>query len=554
MPRKKSTQAESKNNISNSEKSSVQQAPSKTFPVVGLGASAGGLEALKSFFTALPKSTGMAFVVVVHMSPKQPSMMPELLQKVSPIPVSTAADNQPIEPNHVYVIPPDKELSIFKGTFQLFDMLQKERSHSIDLFFRSLAQDLANRAVAIILSGTGSDGTVGAKEIKRCNGLVLAQTEESAGYDGMPRSAIMCDGLVDMVLRPEDMPQRLVQYCSRLATGSVFKTKEGQKEWLQKIFALLRKHVGHDFSVYKANTILRRINRRMGLHNIDTHETYVRFLREAPEEIEALFRELLIGVTNFFRDPDSFEILKRKILPELFESLKEDTTFRVWIPGCSTGEEVYSLAMVFREVLDRNPKRINLQLFGTDIDDNAIEKARAGLYPTCIGTDVNEKRLKRFFTREGSFFRIRKEIRDCVVFSVQDIVKDPPFSRLDLMCCRNLLIYLDSDAQKKLLPLFHYTLKPGGILMLGSSETIGSFNNLFETLDKKWKIFKSQEVPHGLRQIVAFPSGYSSTEAALDKSTVLPADHHTDISLLTQKAILDQFAPAAILIINPACK
>jgi len=557
MPRRKTPPSKSsKPKPSAKTKETVKkETTAKAFPIVGLGASAGGLEALKAFFKEVPKSSGMAYVVVVHMTPKQPSMMPDLLQRVSSIPVSAAKDGQTIMPDHVYVIPPDKDISIFKGKIQLLDILRKGVSHPIDLFLRSLALDQGNRAAAIILSGTGTDGTLGIKEIKSCEGLVLVQTEESAGYDGMPRSAISTD-LVDIVLPPEDMPKKLIQYFTHPATKiggastttTTTTTTEEQQAWLSKIFALLRAHIGHDFSAYKTNTIIRRISRRMGLNQIDNHKTYVRYLRENPNEIESLFRELLIGVTSFFRDADSFNVIKTKILPELFDSLKEDATFRAWIPGCSTGEEVYSLAMVFREVLDKNPRRINLQLFGTDIDNHAIDKAREGLFPASISADLSKERLKRFFINEGDFYRIRKEIRDSVIFSVQDVIKDPPFSRLDLLCCRNLLIYLDTNAQKKLLPLFHYTLKPNGILVLGSSETIGGFSNLFATLDKKWKIFRRQDVPQALRQIVEFPSGPSSNESALEEQPAIAADRRVDINLLTQRVILEQFAPTAILI------
>lgn len=553
MPRKNTTTSKSAQPgepAARTVKTGKQNAPAKTFPIVGLGASAGGLEALRAFFTVVPKPSGMAYIVVIHMTPKQPSMMPDLLQKVTPIPVKAASDGETIEPDHVYVIPPDHDISIFKGKIQLLGMLGKGVGHSIDLFFRSLAHDQGDKAAAIILSGTGTDGTLGIKEIKGCEGLVLAQSEETAGYDGMPRSAI-ASGVVDMVLPPAEMPLKLIQYFSHPALKnetSVTDNSGDKREWLNKIFAILRNHTGHDFSVYKINTILRRIGRRMGLNHVETHESYVRYLRETPGEVEFLFRELLIGVTNFFRDAESFETLKTDILPKLFESMKEDDSFRVWIPGCSTGEEVFSLAIVFREVLDKNPKRINLQLFGTDIDSYAIDKARDGLFPASISEDVSKERLNRFFIREGDFYRIRKEIRDAVVFSVQDVIKDPPFSRLDLLCCRNLLIYLDTDAQKKLLPLFHYTLKPNGLLILGSSETIGGFSNLFETLDKKWKIFRRLEVPQALRQIVIFPGGTVSAETAMEKRAVTSAERNADLNFFTQKAILDQFAPTAVLI------
>ena len=519
------------------------------FPIVGLGASAGGLQALKSFFSHVPEKCGMAFIVLVHMTPKQPSIMPDLLQKVTVMPVETAQDGQVIEADHVYVIPPDKEISVFRGKIQLLDVVERHSTLSIDAFLRSLAQDQGSRAVAVVLSGTGTDGTLGIKEIKANDGLVLVQSEISADYDGMPRSAITT-GLVDIILSPEEMPHRLTQYFAlHPVTSKPPLAKSDQRTWLYKIFGILRSQIGHDFSQYKLNTLLRRINRRMGLNQIQDHEQYINLLRGNLEEVEALFRELLIGVTNFFRDPESFDVLKAMVLPELIDKIPEDGTFRAWVPGCSTGEEVYSLAMVIREVLDKSPKRISVQLFGTDIDKFAIDKARTGLYPASISADMSEDRLKRFFIKEGDLFRIRREIRDFAVFSAQDLIKDPPFSRLHLLCCRNLLIYLDTEAQKKLLPLFHYTLRPDGVLVLGSSETIGSFSNLFDILDKKWKIFRRIEIPEELRQQIEFPSGPSTTDIALANGKLVPTEEpKINLSLITQRAILEQFAPTALLV------
>ncbi len=531
--------------------SSQNSSPAR-FPMVGLGASAGGLEALKQFFSELPEDSGMAFIVVVHMSPKQPTMMPELLQRVTRVPVSSAKDSQAIAPDHIYVTPSDKEISIYQGKLQLLDVVEKSKALPIDIFLRSLAQDQGNRAAAVILSGTGTDGTLGVKAIKDKDGLVFVQSETSAAYDGMPRSAIST-GLVDMVMTPAEMPKRLIQYFdhSRKELSTLYKpiAKADEQEWLHKVFAILRTQTGHDFSAYKVNTLLRRIHRRMGLNQIESHDKYIRFMRENPAEVEALFRELLIGVTNFFRDKESFEVIKNKVIPQLFESLNEDATFRAWIPGCSTGEEAYSLAMVLRECLDNSAKRVNLQLFGTDIDSYAIEKAREGLFPASISADLSQARLKRFFTQEGDFYRIRKDIRDCIVFSVQDLLKDPPFLRLDMLCCRNVLIYLEAEAQKRLLPLFHYTLNPGGVLVLGSSETIGGFSNLFDSLDKKWKIFKRREVPQAMRHLIHFPIGPSTVESGNAKATAIaPVSADSDISQQTRKAILDQFAPTAVLI------
>ncbi len=519
------------------------------FPIVGIGASAGGLEALKAFFPKVEKTSGMAYVVVVHMAPNQPSMMAELLQGVTPIQVAAAEDGRAIEPNRAYIIPPDKEISVFKGKIQLMDAAAAGPALPIDLFLRSLAQDRERYAAAVILSGMGTDGTLGAKEIKAREGVVLAQSEESASHDSMPRSVINA-GLADLILAPEEMPPKLIQYFSHsktAMTGHDADVPEDRQKRLNKIFAVLRARTGHDFSAYKANTVLRRIGRRMSLNQIDGHETYVRFLRENPEEADALLREMLIGVTRFFRDPESFEVLKNKALPDMLSGMPDDAPFRAWVPGCSTGEEVYSLAMTLHETMAQTSSRRSLQLFGTDIDNRAVEKAREGLYPASIAADVDAGRLKRFFTREGGFFRIRKDIRDSVVFSVQNILKDPPFSRLNLLCCRNVLIYLDAGAQKKLLPLFHYTLNPGGALVLGSSETIGGFSNLFEPLGGKEKIFRRREVPQSLRHAVDFPIGPQAAAPGKDDPAA-GMIKNADIAQSARKAILDAFAPTAVLV------
>ena len=530
-------------------KKSAGQPAAKAFPVIGIGASAGGLEALKSFVSKISKTSGMAYVILVHMSPNQPSLMPELLQRMTPVPVNAAKDGEPLLPDHIYVVPPNFDINIYKGTIQLMDMVRRGPTLPIDFFFRSLAKDKGPDAVGIILSGTGTDGTLGIKDIKSCDGLVLVQSLESAKYDGMPRSAVNT-GIVDMTLAPEEMPDRLIRYFDTLQPvekKKIAMANDDTKSWLIKIYSLLRLKVGHDFSLYKENTIIRRVNRRMSLNQIKDYANYVRFLRENPKEAEFLFRELLIGVTHFFRDAESYEILKKSILPGVFANLPEDSTFRVWVPGCSTGEEVYSLAMVFKECLDTTSKRIALQLFGTDIDRYAIDKARKGIFPESIGADVSPERLKRFFTREQDAYSIRKDIRDSVVFSVQDILKDPPFSRLNLLCCRNLLIYLDGTAQKKLLPLFHYTLVPGGILVLGSSETIGGSVDLFKTLDNKWKIFQKNEILANFRQPVEFPTGLPVNRGA-DIRIPEALDQRKPFGHLVKAMVLDKFSPPAVLI------
>lgn len=560
MPKKKTTKgnAEIQSNgsaghVHPAQSGDAEDASRNRFPVVGLGASAGGLEALKSFFAEVTRDSGLAYIVNVHMTPKQPSLMPELLQRVTRVPVATAADGQPVEPDHIYVAPSDKIVDLRNGIIHLLDIGEKRPTLSINFLLKSLARDQGPAAVAIILSGTGSDGTLGVKEIKANDGLVMVQSADSAAYDGMPRSAIGTR-VADMILRPEEMPNRLIQYFANTYTALSYTSTSGtghdRQDWLNQIFALLRARIGHDFSEYKVNTLLRRICRRMSLNQIEDHDRYLHFLRQNPVEVDALFRELLIGVTSFFRDPDSFELLKNRIIPDLLQQIPEGGTFRAWIPGCSTGEEVYSLGIAIREVLNDNAKRINLQLFGTDIDNFAIDKAREGLYPASVVTEVGGERLQRFFVKEGEMYRIRKEIRDCAVFSVQDLIKDPPFSRLHLLCCRNLLIYLGPVAQKRLMPLFHYTLLPDGVLMLGASESIGGFSNLFDPLNNKWKIFKRREVPQALRRQVDFPSGLASVETSSSADIALPppAGRRIDIGQMTRQLILTQYSPAALLV------
>lgn len=554
MPEKKigekeQTKISPKTSTKGSAKNSLKNEETKTFPLVGIGASAGGLEALKSFVSKVSKKSGMAYIVVIHMSPDQPSILAELLQKDSLVPVTSARDNEPIEPDHIYVIPPNFDVNVYKGKIQLMDKLLKGLSLPIDFFLRSLAQDKGPEAAGIILSGTGTDGTLGVKEIKLLDGLVLAQSEESAKYDGMPRSAVD-SGVVDLILAPEKMPEKLTHYFYDFNTAAERKpspTDDNGKNWLNKICSILRLKIGHDFSLYKKNTIIRRINRRMSLNQIKDFVTYIRFLRENPEEPDLLFRELLIGVTNFFRDEQSYEILKQKILPDMLNQMPEDSIFRVWVPACSTGEEAYSLAMVFKECMDKTNKRISLQLFGTDINKHAIEKARAGIFPESIVADVNSKRLTRFFIKEKDSYSIKKEIRDCIVFSVQDILKDPPFSRLHMLCCRNLLIYFDTKAQKKILPLFHYTLVQNGVLMLGSSETIGGATDLFGVLDSKWKIFKKKESQETLRQLVEFPTGLPDNDIT-KRAAPYAAREKRAFSDFVKTIVLDSFSPPAVLI------
>lgn len=529
----------------------MKRKKNKDFSVIGIGASAGGLEALKAFFSNVSDQSGMAYVVVVHLTPNQPSRMPELLQEGAQIPVLAACDGQLVEPDHVYVITPGKMMTISENKIHLSDIGDRGRLHPIDLFLKSLAKDQGDGSAAVILSGTGTDGSSGIKEIKAYEGLVLVQSAETAEYDGMPKSAINT-GLADMVLPPDQMPQKLLDYFSHsqapLSQESSFPIDAHNQPWLNRIFEILLSRTGHDFSAYKSKTILRRIDRRMRLNHIEGQGAYAAFLKENPSEADNLFRELLIGVTCFFRDPDSFDLIKNSILPGLLEKAEPGSTFRVWVPGCSTGEEIYSLAIILHECLDSVVKPVRLNLFGTDIDKSAVDKAREGIFPGSIASDVSPERLKRFFIKNGESYRVCEEIRSCIVFSVQDVLRDPPFSRLNLLCCRNLLIYLDSEAQKKLLPLFHYTLVPDGILVLGSSETMSGFDRLFSVIDKKWKIFRRKEVPNALRQITDFPSGIFSKKHKSNQLSFASAAQRANLGQLTQKAVLDLFSPTSVLI------
>ncbi|NLF30413.1 MAG: PAS domain-containing protein, partial [Planctomycetes bacterium] len=482
-------------------------------PVVGLGASAGGLEALEAFFKTVPNDTGLAFVVVVHLAPEHGSILSELIQRHTQMQARVVTDGMTVEPDTIYVIPPNKDLVIRDGKLYLEEFEHpRGLKLPIDGFFRSLAIDRGDRAVGIVLSGTGTDGTLGVKAIKGETGMVMVQTEESAKYDGMPRSAIST-GVADFVLPPEKMPEQLVKYIRhRVRRPEAPAPVEEQPHALQRIFALLRARTDHDFSLYKKNTICRRIERRMAVHQVETIEDYVRYLQRNEGEINVLFKELLINVTTFFRDGEAFEALRHKVLMPMVRDKPEDATLRVWVPACSSGEEAYSLAMEIQECMEEADRRLNVQVFGTDIDADAIQIARGGLYPPSIAADVDDSRLRRFFTREDDGkFRIKKHIREMVVFAPQNVVKAPPFTKLDLLSCRNLLIYLGSELQKKLLPIFHYSLKPEGILFLGPSETIGQATDLFAMVDKKWKIYRCKAAP-AAHPTLEFPTGLAAAE------------------------------------------
>ena len=482
----------------------------KSLIIVGIGASAGGLEAFTQFISHVPADSGLAFVLVSHLDPSHKGIMPELVQRATAMKVQQVKDGMKAQPDCVYVIPPNKVMSIMRGRLHLLEpMVPRGLRLPIDFFFRDLAADQQEKAIGIVLSGMGTDGTLGVRAIKEKMGLVMVQDPQSAKYDSMPRSAIEA-GVADYVASAEELAAQLISYIRHTPLVPTQKKTFEEKTLssLGKIMVLLRERTRHDFSFYKKNTIYRRVERRMSIHQIDSIVNYVRFLQENPVEIDLLFKELLIGVTSFFRDAPAFEILNKKALPALLKKRSGTGSFRVWVAGCSTGEEAYSIAMVLREVLEEHKPKgsLKIQIFATDLDNDAIEKARRGTYPANISADIDPARLKRFFIKEESGFRVKKEIRDLVIFAQQNILQDPPFTKMDLVCCRNLLIYLSPEMQHKLLPVFHYALNTGGILFLGSSETIGGFTSLFSTLDTKWRLFERREAASAITGTVKFPT------------------------------------------------
>jgi len=493
---------------------------SDKFTVVALGGSAGSLDALEKFFTQLPLRTGLAYVVVVHQLPDNQGELVRLLQTFTGLPVQEALDGMRVHPNHVYVAPPDHDLNLLHGLLYLMKPTQaRGRRLPIDFFLQSLSKDVGERAVCILLSGVGTDGSLGLKLVMENFGMVMVQDPDTAAYDALPRAALATE-FVDFVLPPELMPAQLLDYVARPldprpartpGTSSVTQPAHA----LQKIFLLIRQQTGHDFSFYKRNTVFRRIERRMNSHQIKEFTHYVRYLQENPYEVEQLFRELLIGVTKFFRDAEAFASLQHH-LKEVLLRKEPGSTVRVWAPGCSTGEEAYSLAIALLEVIESlgPERRLKLQIFATDISATGIDAARAGLYRENVVADVSPERLARFFTKIDGHYQVRKELRDLVVFALHNINKDAPFTKLDLLCCRNLLIYLSSELQRNLLPVFHYALNPGGLLFLGPSENLTGFLDLFQPLDVKWKISRRTEAAATLPRLINFPFGMARQSPA----------------------------------------
>jgi len=522
---------------------------SLSFPIVGIGASAGGLEALEQFFANMPKDNGMAFVVIQHLDPNHVGIMPELLQRTTDMKVLQVTDHLQVKANHVYVIPPNKSMSILNGYLHLFEPTETRGLRlPIDIFFRSLADDQQGKSVGIILSGMGSDGSLGLKAIKEKNGIVLVQDPLTAKFNGMPNSALYAV-TVDIKAAANELPSKLIsilKYIPAIADKPVIDDKN--KTNLEKIVILLRTQTGHDFSFYKKNTLFRRIERRMAIHQIDKIASYVRFLQDNPKELDILFKELLIGVTNFFRDAAVWKMLKEKVLPDLFDELPNGHVMRVWITGCSTGEEAYSFAIIFKEAYEKlkHSKNLTLQIFASDIDKDAIEIARKGVFSSNIIADVSSERLSQFFTNSDTNYSVNTSIREMIVFAPHDVSKDPPFTKLDFLLCRNLLIYMEAELQKKLMNLFHYSLNAGGLMLLGSAEHINSQERLFTTIDAKLRFYKRSVTPIEIEQM-DFPSSFSHSTKRLKEDTTLVNDA-INIQTFADQLLLQKFAPASVLI------
>jgi two-component system CheB/CheR fusion protein len=519
--------------------------------VVGVGASAGGLEAFEQLLRALPADTGMAFCLVQHLAPRHESILSELLGKATRMPVVEVTEGMRVRGNHIYVIPPNADMTITDGELHLSPMSQDRALRMpIDSFFRSLADVYQSRAVGVILSGTASDGTLGLQAIKAMGGVTFAQDDESAKYNAMPRNAIAA-GNVDFVLPPPSIAQELKRIATHIQVLTPDEKGDSEEkpttdDTLNKIFLLLRNLSRVDFSFYKPGTIKRRITRRMFLRKIDTLEAYLQFLRKHRDEVEALFNDVLINVTGFFRDHDSFENLKKTAFPAIMSHKAPSIPIRIWVPGCSTGEEVYSLAIALLEFLGERAANLQIQIFATDLSESIIGKARTGHYPESVAADISSERLRRYFRKVENGYLISKNIRDMVVFAKQDLAKDPPFSKLDMISCRNVMIYMSQVLQKRILPLFHYALNPGGILFLGSSETVGGFGDLFVPLDKKHRVYTKKTINAPLP--IEFVPRFEDEEEHYHHANKGEPPERFDLQKIGEQMLLYRYSPASVMV------
>lgn len=518
------------------------------FPTVGIGASAGGLEALTALLKARPPDTGLAFVIIQHLNPKHESLLPDLLARSTAMPVRKVKDGILIEPNHVYVIPPNTSLAVVQQTLRL---TPREAAVGvrlpIDGFLRSLAENSGSRSIAVILSGTGSDGALGLAAVKSQGGITFAQDEKSAKFTDMPKNAV-ATGCVDFVLSPEEIGRELAEIAghpylnsssSRSSSDAVAVDKSlgPDDETYSEIFRLMHQATGVDFSLYRQTTVKRRVLRRQAIHSMETPQVYVEYLRENPAEVHALYQDLLLKVTQFFRDPEAFDALNHRVFPQLLQNRSAKAPIRLWVSGCATGEEAYSLAICLVEFLEKAKSNVPIQLFASDINPALIERARRGFYPENISADLTPQRLQRYFTRTGEGYRINKDIRERCVFARHDLINDPPYSRLDLITCRNVLIYIGSVLQK-IIPLFHYGLKPNGYLMLGTSESASGFPGLFAAIDKKYKIYSRKD-----------GSGRPVPYRPLPKEEKkIEIEGRTDLQKLADSVVLDRYGPARVIV------
>jgi len=522
-------------------------------PVAGVVASAGGLDAFKKLLTAMPADSGIAFVLVPHLDPNHESLMVELLARRTAMPVVEAAEGMAVLANHVYIIPPNKYMTMSGGVLRLTGPVERgDWQTSIDVFLRALADDQQEKAICIILSGTGSHGSLGLKAIKAQGGLTIVQDPGTAEYKHMPQSAV-ATGLADYVLPVEQMPEALIKYVqhsyvSAKTTGEAVEVPDD----LNQVLALLRARTKFDFRCYRKKMLTRRVERRMGLNHIERPADYLAHLREHPEEVKQLARDLLISVTSFFRDPEAFRALDTEVIAPLVAASEPDAPLRVWVPACATGEEAYAIAILFLERLALAQKSCRLRIFGTDVDEDALRLARQGVYPESIAADVSAARLGRFFTRvDESAYQVDKHVREAVTFAAQNLISDPPFSKMDLVSCRNLLIYLEPEVQKRVIPLLHFALREGGALFLGSSETIGRHIDLFDTISKKWRIYRRigpsrverVEFPITAHPPTAQLEPQGRPERSLEAGDARPGR----LANLAQRVLLEEFVPAAVL-------
>ncbi|MGI4751511.1 MAG: CheR family methyltransferase [Janthinobacterium lividum] len=525
----------------------------KSFPIVCIGGSAGSFESYEKFFMNMPADSGMAFVIIMHLDPNHNGSIAEVIQTFSPMPVAEAEDGLVIQPDHVYTIPPNKDMGIHNRRLLLLPPGKATGFRlPIDYFLQSLAEDQWNKAVAIIFSGFGSDGETGLRMIKEKLGMAMVQDPETTKYDSMPKASIGTN-LVDYVLAPEEMPVKLIQYMNHPALSEDpeehVKSEIKDSNSIFKILMILRSHTGHDFSHYKKNTITRRIDRRLAFHQLPDYAHYINYLRENPHEINVLFNELLIGVTKFFRDAYAFDSLKEKLF-QVLNTKTESEPVRVWVAGCSTGEEAYTIAIKLIECFSGlKTKRVpKIQIFATDLDKDAIEVARAGIYNTNIVADVSQERMERFFIQKNDKFQVKKELREMIVFAQHNLIKDAPFTRLDLLSCRNVMIYLDSELQKKIIPIYHYSLKPKGILLMGPAETIGGFTDMFAPIDPKWKIFERREGSVASPKVIDFPFNISKQTIGTDKKSEQKIAGKNSLSDSFNKFLLENYTPVSVLI------